>query len=120
MAAKQPETIPDDLRQSFREAVRLFYRWRPGESMPTLKFRTMIVSLSGVCDLVLAYRNEPLPLDVHHELLALIETPNMSLKAELMMDPSFETGARSLYKLIEQRRASDRGSPRANDSTSFI
>ncbi len=105
-------------RQSFREAVRVFYRWRPGESVPSLKFRTMIVSLSGVCDLVLAYRNEPLPLDVHHELLALVDAPNMSLKAELMIDPSFETGARCLYKLIEQRRAGELGSPVANDPTS--
>ncbi len=104
MAAQQRETIPDDVRQSFRDAVRLFYRWRPGERIPTIRFRTMIVSLSGVCDLVLAYRNEPLPLDVHHELLALIDRPHLNLKADLMTDPSFETGARCLDKLIEERR----------------
>ena len=108
MAVQQSETMPDDVRQSFRDAVRLFYRWRLGEPIPTVRFRTMVVSLSGVCDLVLAYRNEPLPLDVHHELLALIEGPHMSLKAELMIDPSFETGSRCLDKLIENRRAGER------------
>ena len=108
MAVQQSETMPDDVRQCFRDAVRLFYCWRLGEPIPTVRFRTMVVSLSGVCDLVLAYRNEPLPLDVHHELLALIEGPHMSLKAELMIDPSFETGARCLDKLIENRRAGER------------
>jgi hypothetical protein len=52
--------------------------------MPTLKFRTMIVSLSGVCDLILAHPNEALPLDVHHELLALIDCPLTSLKTDLL------------------------------------
>src|SRR5271157_5733815 len=95
MAPSQPETMLDDVRHSFRDAVRLFYRWRPGKPIPTVRFRTMVVSLSGVCDLVLAYRNDPLPLDVHHELLALIDGPYPSLKAELLNDPSFETGAAS-------------------------
>ena len=31
---------------------------------PTLPIRSLNVSLSGVCDLVLAYKNEPLPLNV--------------------------------------------------------
>jgi hypothetical protein len=71
--------------------------------MPTLKFRTMVVSLSGVCDLVLAHRNEPLPLDVHHELLALIDAPLAHLKMDLLNDPSFEMGARCLDRLIQER-----------------
>jgi hypothetical protein len=56
----------------------------------------MVVSLSGVCDLVLAHRNEPLPLDVHHELLALIDARLAHLKTDLLNDPSFEMGARCL------------------------
>jgi hypothetical protein len=55
-----------------------------------------------------AYRNEPLPLDLHHELLALLDGPHMSLKEELMIDPSFETGVRCLDKLIEERRAEEK------------
>jgi len=71
--------------------------------MPTLKFRTMVVSLRGVCDLVLAHRNETLPLDVHHELLALIDAPLAHLKTDLLHDPSFEMGACYLGRLIQQR-----------------
>ena len=54
MAVQQSETMPDDVRQCFRDAVRLFYRWRLGEPIPTVRFRTMVISLSRVCDLVLA------------------------------------------------------------------
>jgi hypothetical protein len=108
MAVQQSDTMPDDVRQCFRDAVRLFYRWGVDEPLPTVRFRTMVVSLSGVCDLVLAYRNEPLSLDVHHELLALMDEPHIRLKAQLVIDPSSETGARCLSKLIEERRARDR------------
>ena len=38
------------------------------------------ISLSGICDLVAAYKNEPLPLAVHDELWTLIK--EMKLKAE--------------------------------------
>jgi hypothetical protein len=105
MAEQPSETIPDDVRQSFCDAVRLFDRWRFDTPAPALTFRTLAVSLSGVCDLVLAYRNEPLPLNIHHELLALIDDLHLSLKAELTIDPSYATGARCLGILIEDRRA---------------
>lgn len=108
MAVQCSDTLPDDVRQSFRDAVRLSYPWRPGEPISTLRFRRMVVSLSGVCDLVLAYRNDPLPLDIHHELLALADGPHATLKAELLNDPSFETGARCLGQLIQARRAGER------------
>ena len=64
-----------------------------------------VISLSGVCDLVLAYKNEPLPLDVHHELLGLLNNLHMGLKAELTIDPSYVIGARCLDTLIQDRRA---------------
>ena len=41
---------------------------------------------------------------MHDELWALIDNPNMSLKAELTIDPSYATGARCLDKLIKDRR----------------
>jgi hypothetical protein len=91
MAEQPSETMPEDVRQSFCDAVRLFDRWRFDTPAPTLPFRTLAVSLSGVCDLVLAYRNEPLPLNVHEELWCLIDDPHMSLKAELAIDPSYAT-----------------------------
>ena len=70
---------------------------------PTLGFRTLKISLSGICDLVAAYKNEPLPLAVHDELWTLIK--EMKLKAELAIDPSYATGARVLDALVQKRRA---------------
>jgi hypothetical protein len=94
-----------------RDAVRLYSRWRvepPNAAAPTLGFRTLKVSLSGICDLVAAYKNEPLPLAVHDELWTLLD--DMKLKAELAIDPSYATGARCLDALIQDRRtSSDRG-----------
>ena len=63
----------------------------------------MEVSLSGICDLVTAYKSEPMPLSVHDELWGLIE--DMKLKAELAFDPSYTTGARCLDVLIQDRRS---------------
>jgi hypothetical protein len=106
MADQPSETMPDDVRQSFCDAVRLFDRWRFDTPAPALPFRGLAtVSLSGVCDLVLAYRNEPLPLDVHNELLGLLDNLHMGLKAELTIDPSYAIGARCLDTLIQDRQA---------------
>jgi hypothetical protein len=105
MVEQPSETIPEDVRQAFCDAVRLFDRWRFDTPAPTLPFRTWVISLSGVCDLVHAYKNEPLPLDVHHELLALLDNLHMGLKAELTIDPSYAIGARCLDTLIQDRRA---------------
>jgi hypothetical protein len=96
---------------AFADAVRLYNHWRvepPNVPAPTLGFRTLKVSLSGICDLVTAYKNEPLPLAVHDQLWTLIV--DMKLKAELAIDPSYATGARCLDALIQDRRtASDGG-----------
>ena len=112
MVEQLSETMPEDVRQAFAEAIRLYSHWRsepPNVPSPTLGFRTLKVSLSGICDLVAAYKNEPLPLAVHDELWTLIK--EMKLKAELAIDPSYATGARVLDALIRERRvAFDRGS----------
>jgi hypothetical protein len=96
---------------AFADAVRLYNHWRvepPNVPAPTLGFRTLKVSLSGICDLVTAYKNEPLPLAVHDQLWTLIV--DMKLKAELAIDPSYAAGARCLDALIQDRRtASDGG-----------
>ena len=111
MVEQLSETMPEDVRQAFAEAIRLYSHWRsepPNVPSPTLGFRTLKVSLSGICDLVAAYKNEPLPLAVHDELWRLID--NMKPKAELAIDPSYATGARCLDALIQDRRmASDSG-----------
>jgi hypothetical protein len=108
MVEQLTETMPEDVRQAFSDAVHLYSRWRLESGdvpAPTLNFRTLKVSLSGICDLVAAYKNEPLPLPVHDELWTLIDDGHMKLKAELAIDPSYATGARCLDTLIHDRRA---------------
>ena len=119
MVEQLSDTMPEDVRQAFSDAVRLYSHWRfepPNLPSPTLGFRTLKVSLSGICDLVAAYKNEPLPLAVHDELWTLIE--QMKLKAELAIDPSYATGARVLDALIQDRRSvSDRGTADTSRAT---
>jgi hypothetical protein len=101
----QVGTMPEDVREAFADAVRLFNRWKSQPldvPAPTIDFRLMEVSLSGICDLVTAYKSEPMPVSVHDELWGLIE--DMKLKAELAFDPSYTTGARCLDVLIQDRR----------------
>jgi hypothetical protein len=53
--------MPEDVQVAFREAIRLYADWKFGGAERALSFRGLQqVSLSGVCDLVLSYRNEPL------------------------------------------------------------
>jgi hypothetical protein len=76
MVERHSETMPEDVRQAFADAIWLYNHWRfepPNVPAPTLGFRTLKVSLSGICDLVAAYKNEPLPLPVHDELWRLID-----------------------------------------------
>jgi hypothetical protein len=120
MVEQLSETMPEDVREAFSDAVRLYSHWRsepPNLPPPTLAFRTLkMISLSGICDLVAAYKNESLPLAVHDELWTLIE--EMKLKAELAIDPSYATGARVLDALIQNRRtASDRGTADTSQAT---
>ena len=54
----QFETMPEDVREAFADAVRLFNHWKAeplDAPVPTIDFRLMEVSLSGICDLVSAY-----------------------------------------------------------------
>jgi len=100
------ETMPEDVREAFADTVRLFNHWRaePDDMpAPTIGFRSLKVSLSGICDLIASYKNEPLPMGIHDELWRLLE--DIKLKAELAMDPSYATGARCLDALIQGRRA---------------
>jgi hypothetical protein len=105
MVEQPSEKMPEEVRQAFCDAVRLFDRWTFDTPAPTLPFRTLAVSLSGVCDLVLAYKNEPLPSSVHDQLFGLLDNLHIGLKAELTIDPSYAIGARCLDTLIQDRRA---------------
>lgn len=106
MVDERSETMPEDLRQALSDALRLYNHWRfepLNLPAPTLAFRTPKISLNGIFDLVVAYKDEPLPLAIRDELWPLIE--EMKLKAELAIDPSYATGARCLDALIQGRRA---------------
>jgi hypothetical protein len=74
MMEQSSEPMPEDARQAFRDAVHLNADWKFGRPQRPVSFRRLQkISLSGMCDLVLSYRNEPPPADVHHELLNLID-----------------------------------------------
>jgi hypothetical protein len=76
--------MPEDVREAFCDAVHLFVEWKSGGPKQSVSFRRLRrVSLTGVCDLVLSYRNEPLPLKVHDQLWNLIDDTHMNLKVEL-------------------------------------
>src|SRR5271170_3176572 len=58
LAEQLSEPIPNDVRQAFLEAIRLYKDWRFGGSEPLVSFRKLRqISISGVCELVLSYRN---------------------------------------------------------------
>jgi hypothetical protein len=104
MSKHPSEPMPEDLREAFRNAIDLYREWKLGAPERSVSFRTLLqVSLSGVCDLVLSYSNELLPVKVHDELWILID--DLNLKVELAKDPSYATGARCLDKLIQNHRA---------------
>ena len=101
--------MPKDVRKAFLEAIRLFDDWKLlGDPTRSVSFRSLQVSLSGVCDLVQSYRNEPLPENVHDELWNLLDDRRMDLIVELSKDPSYATGARCLEQLIQDQRAENR------------
>jgi hypothetical protein len=108
MVEQPSEPMPEDVREAFRGAIRLYADWKFGGLERALSFRGLQqVSLSGVCDLVLSYRNEPLPGEVHDELWNLM-IGRLNLKEEFAEDPTYTTGARCLDKLIQDQRADDR------------
>jgi hypothetical protein len=108
MAEQLPDPPPEDVREAFRDAVKLYAVWKSGGPESSVSFRRFkYVSLAGVCDLVLSYRNEPLPIKLHDELWKLVDKTDIDLKVELATDPSYATAARCLIKLIEDHRAED-------------
>jgi hypothetical protein len=99
------EPMPDDVRQAFRDAICLYADSKFGNPMRPVNFRKLQkISISGVCDLVLGYRNEPLPAGVHHELLNLIDELGIHPKVALTEDSSYAAGAQYLLNLIDDQK----------------
>ena len=108
MAEQSSESMPEDVQVAFREAIRLYADWKLGGAERAMSFRGLgRLSLSGMCDLVQSYKNEPLPENIHDELWNLM-VGRLNLKEELAEDPTYATGARCLEKLIQDQRADDR------------
>jgi hypothetical protein len=109
MTEQSTDALPQYVRRIFRDAIRLNARWTPaaGTSVPTVRFRNLVVSLSGVCALVLAYKNEPLPTMIFDELWSAIDMQHIKLKAELATDPSYATAAKCLDTLVQGRRVTE-------------
>ena len=101
--------MPKDVRKAFLEVISLFDDWKLlGGPARAVSFRKLQVSLSGVCDLVQSYRNEPLSETVHDQLWYLLDDRRTDLIVQLTNDPSYATGARCLEQLIQDQRAEDK------------
>jgi hypothetical protein len=101
MTEQSSELMPDDVQQAFLDAIHLYADWKYGRPQHPVSFRRLQkISLSGVCDLVLSYRNEPLPADVHHELLNLVDDIRINPKAGL----TYAAGAQYLLRLIDDQK----------------
>jgi hypothetical protein len=99
------EPMPDDVRQAFPDAIRLYADTKLGSHERSISFRRLQkISVSGVCDLVLGCANEPLTADVHHELLNFVDEKGMSCKAGLAGDSSYAAGAQYLLRLIDDQK----------------
>ena len=105
MTEQLSDPIPNDVRQAFLEVIRLFKNWTFGGSEPLVSFRKLRrISISGVCELVLSYRNEPLPENLDSLLRNLIDGTRTHLKVGLDEDPSYATAAQCLLKMIDVSR----------------
>ncbi len=104
MVEQSSEPMPNDVQDAFLAAIRLYNDWKFGGSLRLVSFRKLRqISISGVCELVLSYRNEPLPANVHNVLWNIIDETRTNLKVELTVDPSYATGAQCLLKLIDDQ-----------------
>ena len=108
MTEQAPEPMPEDVREAFREAIQLYERLDLWSSRASVTFRKQAVSLSGVCDLVLNYTNERLPVNVHDDLWRLIDDTHAKLKVGLAKNPTYATAARCLEILIQDYKTADR------------
>ena len=98
---EQTEPIPDDVRQAFRDAIRVYADWKFGGAERPISFRRLQkISISGVCELLLSYRTEPLPANVQDQLLNLINEISINPKVRL----TFAAAAQYLLKLISDQR----------------
>ena len=114
MAEQLSDPIPNDVRQAFLEAIRLYKDWKFGGSEPLVSFRKLRqISISGLCELVLSYRNEPLPENIHKVLRSVIGGARPNL---LDKDPSYAAGAQCLLKMIDVKRGGPQRRPNVRAS----
>jgi hypothetical protein len=110
---ERTERIPDDLRRAFCDAIHVYADWKLGGSERPISFRRIQkISISGVCELLLSYRTEPLPDNIQNQLLSVVDVISISSNVRL----TFATAAQYLLKLIFDQRKQENGLTRSRRS----
>ena len=110
---EQSEPIPDDVRQAFHNAVQVYADWKFGGAERPINFRRLQkISVSGVCELILSYRNEPISADVNSDLLNLID--------EICKNPTvgltYAAAAQCLLRLVDDQKKQKRVAAKRTDA----
>ncbi len=99
----QFDPIPRDLSEAFHEVVRQFSDWRPPEPEREVSVKQRPYTMSEVCGLADGFA-ELMPDEVFDQLLSYMDARHLELRGELAKDRSYANGARSLLKLINDRK----------------
>lgn len=107
-AISKGRSIPEELKQAFREAVWLCSDWSGDMPEPEVAFPLGPEKASATARWTAAFK-EMLPNDVYAKLLSIV---GPAAKDRLIKDPSYETGGRVLIDLIRDiSRAARNGAP---------
>jgi len=102
---EQSEPIPYDVRQAFHNAVHVYADWKFGGAERPINFRKLQkISVSGVCELMLSYRNEPISADVKSDLFNLIDEIRKIPTAGL----TYAAAAHCLLRLVDDQKKQER------------
>jgi hypothetical protein len=101
MGEPPPETIPNHLREAFRDAVCGYSDWIPARPELEVRIGSTLHSLSEVCALVDHFHDQ-LPEDVLDKLMAYMRGVRYTLlRQKLVADQSYAAGARCFLRLLE-------------------
>jgi hypothetical protein len=110
---EQSEPIPDDVRQAFHNAVHVYADWKFGGAERPINFRKLQkISVSGVCELMLSYRNEPISADVNSDLFNLIDEIRKNPTAGL----TYAAAAQCLLRLVDDQKKQKRVTAKRTDA----
>jgi hypothetical protein len=96
--------IPNDLRKAFCRAVIELKGWSPPAPEPMVRYGRK-VPVSVICEFVGHYAPDKMPEELVEMILRLLKPdPNHPM----LVDRTFQGGARCVIELIEQRRMTGR------------